>query len=130
MLRTLVRDLGRALCALVRARTRGLTSERSERPHEAAQRPTSLLTILRASGFPKGFPGPSKTAGGCVSWHGCTRIARSKWRAAQDLNRNGSQPAQMVMPVRMFSNGHQFGVLDASESPGDRDSSVFGSVGA
>ena len=39
-------------------------------------------------------------------------------RAAQDLNRNGNQPAQMVMPVRIHSNGHQFGVVDASESPG------------
>jgi hypothetical protein len=24
----------------------------------------------------------------------------------------------MVMPVRIYSNGHQFGVVDASESPG------------
>ena len=31
--------------------------------------------------------------------------------AAQDLNRQGRQPAQMVTPVRIFSNGHQFGVL-------------------
>jgi len=33
------------------------------------------------------------------------------------LIENGRQPAQMVMPVRNFSNGHQFGVVMTQAQP-------------
>jgi len=57
-------------------------------------------------------------------------LAWSLDRAAQDLNRQGNQPAQMVMPVRIVSNGHQFGIARCQRVLRTWDSWVFGSAGA